>query len=113
MKDFEGRLAGQIDVEHASSPSEVVQNILSTALDNLSSLQVCLLTKQLADVHWPPIPNPAKLCLCQASQKQVQQQCDLFKQEAETAQRQVQDYVQQKQKREAELYVKVGRGAEA
>ncbi|KAL0055927.1 hypothetical protein WJX82_005802 [Trebouxia sp. C0006] len=80
MKDFEGRLAGQIDVEHASSPSEVVQNILGTALDNLSSLQ--------------------------ASQKQVQQQCDLFKKEAETAQRQVQDYVQQKQKREAELYVK-------
>ena len=60
---------------------------------------------------WPPIPNPAKLCLCQASQKQVQQQCDLFKKEAETAQRQVQDYVQQKQKREAELYVKVGRSA--
>ncbi|DBB06620.1 TPA: DNA repair protein xrcc4 [Trebouxia sp. C0004] len=80
MMDFEGRLAGQIDVEHASSPSEVVQNILGTALDNLSSLQ--------------------------ASQKQVQQQCDLFKKEAETAQRQVQDYVQQKQKREAELYVK-------
>lgn len=46
----------------------------------------------------------------QASQKQVQQQCDLFRTEAETAQHQVQNYVQQKQKREAELYVKVGRG---
>ena len=62
---------------------------------------------------WPSISNPAKLCLCQASQKQVQQQCDLFKKEADTAQRQVQDYVQQKHKREAELYVKVGRSAEA
>jgi len=51
MKDFEGRLAGQIDVEHASSPSEVVQNILGTALDNLSSLQVWTLIKQLAEMH--------------------------------------------------------------
>lgn len=40
MSDFEGRLAGQIDVQHAISPSQVIQNILNTALDNLSSLQV-------------------------------------------------------------------------
>ncbi|KAL0031673.1 hypothetical protein WJX79_000177 [Trebouxia sp. C0005] len=80
MKDFEGRLAGQIDVEHASSPSEVIKSILGTALDNMSSLQ--------------------------ASQKQVQQQCDGFRKEADIAQQQVQDYVQHKQKREAELYVK-------
>lgn len=45
-------------------------------------------------------------CL-QVSQKQVQHQCDLFRKEAEIAQQQVQDYVQQKHKREAELYVKV------
>ena len=37
----------------------------------------------------------------------VQHQCDAFRQEAETAQKQVQDYVQEKHKREAELYVKV------
>lgn len=57
--------------------------------------------------------NPAKVCLCQASQKQVQQQCDGFRKEADIAQQQVQDYVQHKQKREAELYVKVSPSAEA
>ena len=41
MSDFQGRLAGQIDVEHAVNETTVVQNILGTALDNLSSLQVC------------------------------------------------------------------------
>ena len=40
MSDFQGRLAGQIDVEHAVNATQVIQNILGTALDNLSSLQV-------------------------------------------------------------------------
>ena len=40
MSDFQGRLAGQIDVEHAVNEAQVIQNILGTALDNLSSLQV-------------------------------------------------------------------------
>lgn len=43
----------------------------------------------------------------QASHKQVQHQRDVFRQEAETAQKQVQDYVQQKHQKEAELYIKV------
>ncbi|KAL3139889.1 DNA repair protein xrcc4 [Trebouxia sp. C0009 RCD-2024] len=80
MSDFQGRLAGQIDVEHAVNETTVIQNVLGTALDNLSSLQ--------------------------ASIKQVQHQCNMFRQEAETAQKHVQDYVQQKHKKEAELYVK-------
>lgn len=42
MTDFQGRLAGQIDVEHATNETIVMQNILGTALDNLSSLQVGL-----------------------------------------------------------------------
>lgn len=41
MSDFQGRLAGQIDVEHAVNETTVIQNVLGTALDNLSSLQVC------------------------------------------------------------------------
>ncbi|KAL3154220.1 DNA repair protein xrcc4 [Trebouxia sp. C0010 RCD-2024] len=80
MSDFQGRLAGQIDVEHVVHETTVIQNILGTALDNLSSLQ--------------------------ASIKQVQDQCNMFRQEAETAQKHVQDYVEQKHKKEAELYVK-------
>lgn len=36
------RLAGQIDVERAVSDTKVIQNILDTALDNVSSLQVGL-----------------------------------------------------------------------
>lgn len=40
MSDFQGKLAGQIDVEHAVSATQVIQNILGIALDNLSSLQV-------------------------------------------------------------------------
>ena len=40
MSDFQGRLAGQIDVEHAINQARVIQNILGTALDNLLSLQV-------------------------------------------------------------------------
>lgn len=43
----------------------------------------------------------------QASHKQIQHQCNMFRQEAQTAQKHVQDYVQQKHKKEAELYVKV------
>lgn len=80
LSDFEGRLAGQIDVEHAQESAAVTQSILSTVFDNLSSLQ--------------------------ESQQQVQHQCDMFRREAESAQQQVQDYVEQKHKREAELYVK-------
>ena len=40
LSDFEGRLAGQIDVEHAQESAAVTQSILSTVFDNLSSLQV-------------------------------------------------------------------------
>lgn len=44
----------------------------------------------------------------QASHKQVQHQREVFRQEAETAQKLVQEYVQQKHQKEAELYIKVG-----
>lgn len=46
MTDFQGRLAGQIDVAHAPSEAKVAQSILSTAVDNLASLQVILSTCQ-------------------------------------------------------------------
>lgn len=42
LTDFHGRLAGQIDVERGVSDTKVIQNILETALDSLSSLQVGL-----------------------------------------------------------------------
>ena len=39
MQDFEGNLAGQIDLDLQDDAAIIVQHILHTALDNLTSLQ--------------------------------------------------------------------------
>lgn len=41
MQDFEGNLAGQIDLDLQDDAAITVQHILHTALDNLTSLQAC------------------------------------------------------------------------
>ena len=87
LKDF--RLAGQIDVERAVSDSKVIQNILNTALDNVSSLQVVsksmLYFRIPADAsilqHEPELTIAFAQDCVQASHKQLQHQRDVFRQE--------------------------------
>lgn len=108
MQDFEGNLAGQIDLDHQDDAAANVQHLLHTALDNLSSLQVqvTLELRQHRNYAWHSTCGwPA----AQTSQSQLQQHCISFQQEASIAQQQVQRYVEQKEQREAELYVKVER----
>ena len=107
MEGFEGKLAGQIDLRQESDSASLVRTVLGTTLDNLLQLQVNHHSNICDSVSSACWQQRVLLCTAQVVQTQLQQQCNLFKQNLNDAQHQVEQYVKQKQKWEEELYVKV------